>query len=235
MIEKVCILRLLAAIIFAGFCFLCVEAQTTLQVSVSTGADGPSCGTTGSPCASLQGALTVLGSNPGSINVAAGTYAGANNTNLNLVVSTVAIFGVGVVTFSGGGTMQGWTLSGNGVVIENVIFSEFSTSGAWARLRNFGLHFAVLMYVPRKWWSCCGHEWDAYLFELRVRQQQRFRKYVQLSLGLISPAFTLQCVIIGYPNGYGGAVHVNGGTPNFSNCTFTSNTAGAFVLFCVDV
>jgi hypothetical protein len=135
MIEKVSILRLLAAIIFAGFCFLCVEAQTTLQVSVSTGADGPSCGIAGSPCASLQGALTVLGSNPGSISIMAGTYTGANNTNLNIAVSNVSIVGIGLVTFSGDGFVAGWTLSGNNGLIENIVFSNFRTTGLCRRAR----------------------------------------------------------------------------------------------------
>jgi hypothetical protein len=128
--EKSSTLRLLAILVIAGLCFLCAEAQTPLYVSVSTGVDGPTCGTVGSPCASLQGALNVLGSSAGSIFIAAGMYTGANNTNLNIAVSNVSIVTIGLVTFSGGGSVQGWTLSGNNVVIENIVFSNFQTIGS---------------------------------------------------------------------------------------------------------
>jgi hypothetical protein len=131
MFAKSSTLRLLVAVIIAGFCFLCAEAQTSLHVSVSTGADGPSCGTAGSPCASLQGALIILSSNPGIIFIAAGTYTGANNTNLNIAASSVSIVGIGLVTFSGGGSVRGWTLTGNNVVIENIVFSNFNTTGSF--------------------------------------------------------------------------------------------------------
>jgi hypothetical protein len=119
-----------AVLILAGFCFLCVEARTTLYVSGSIGTDDPGCGTTaGSPCASLQRALIVLGSKPGNINIAAGTYTGAGNTNLNVAASDISIVGAGLVTFSGGGSVQGWTLSGNNIAIENIVFSNFSSAG----------------------------------------------------------------------------------------------------------
>jgi hypothetical protein len=129
------VLRLALAITLIGFCFLCAEAQTTIHVSVSTGADGPSCGTTGSPCASLAGALTVLSSGPGSIVIAAGTYSGATNTNLSITLSDVSIIGTGAVTFSGGGTVQGWTLNGNGNSIQNIIFSRLYTPGLFCPVR----------------------------------------------------------------------------------------------------
>jgi hypothetical protein len=133
MSKKSRVLRLVVAIILAGFCFLCVEAQTTLHVNVVTGVDGPSCGIPGSPCASLQGALTILGSNPGTIFIAAGMYTGANNTNIHIDVSNVSIIGIENVTFSGGGSVQGWTLNGNDVVIENIVFSNFQTTGSFRR------------------------------------------------------------------------------------------------------
>jgi hypothetical protein len=132
--KKANMLRLLAVIIIAGFCFLCTEAQTTLHVSISTGVDGPACGTVGSPCVSLQGALTVLGSSPGIISVAAGTYTGSSNTNLNIAFSDVSIVGIGSVTFSGGGSVRGWTLSGNNVLIENIVFSNFQATGLFGRI-----------------------------------------------------------------------------------------------------
>jgi hypothetical protein len=133
MFEKSRILRLLAVVIIAGVCFLRAEAQTTLYVSVSTGADGPVCGTAGSPCASLHGALTVLSSNPGSIFITAGTYNGTSNTNLNIAVSSVSVVGNGCVIFTGGGSVQGWTLSGNNVLIDNSMFSNFNTTGTFER------------------------------------------------------------------------------------------------------
>jgi hypothetical protein len=166
MFEKTSILRLLAVIIIAGLCFLSAEAQTTLHVSVSTGTDGPGCGTAGSPCASMQGALTVLASNPGTVSIAAGTYSGASNTNLNIALSSVSIIGIGNVTFNGGGSVQGWTMSGNNVVIESIVFSNFNTTG------SFGtpLHISLLKLgaFVRIWW--------------RSRDQRRFVSLVELHL-----------------------------------------------------
>jgi hypothetical protein len=128
-------LRLVVALILTAFCFLCAKGQTTLHVSVSTGVDGPTCGTAGSPCSSLQGALTVLGSNPGSILIAAGTYSGVGNTNMTIVASNTSIVGIGSVTFSGGGSGHGWTVSGNNTLIENIVFSNFRTTGLCRRAR----------------------------------------------------------------------------------------------------
>jgi hypothetical protein len=150
MVEKSSILRLLAVLIIAGFCFLRAEAQTSLYVSVTTGVDGPSCGTTGSPCASLHGALTVLGANPGNISIAAGTYTGASNTNLSIAVSNVSIIGIGLVTFSGGGSVQGWTLSGSTIMIKNMVFANFKTTGSFGTpLQRYLLKLSV---VVRIWW-----------------------------------------------------------------------------------
>jgi hypothetical protein len=165
--KKMRVLRLVVAIILAACCFLCVEAQTTLHVSVSTGADGPACGTMGSPCASVQGALTVLGSNPGSINIAAGTYTGASNTNLNITVSNVSIVAIGSVTFSGGGSVRGWTLNGNNTLIENIVFSNFKTTGLCGELAEM----VRKLTVRRKWWRNRDQQRYSQLFELHLHQQ----------------------------------------------------------------
>jgi hypothetical protein len=74
-----------------------------------------------------------LGSNPGSIVIAAGAYTGASNTNLNIALSDLSIVGIGNVTFSGDGSVSGWTLSGNNVGIENIVFSGFMTTGLCSR------------------------------------------------------------------------------------------------------
>jgi hypothetical protein len=167
--EKKSILRLLAFIVIAGFCFLCTEAQTNIHVSVVTGADGPSCGTTGFPCASLQGALTVLGSSSGSISIAAGTYTGASNTNLSIVLSQVSIVGIGKVVFSGRRSSRGWTLEGTNIVIENIAFSEFSTTGLFGRIS--GDNSTKLTDGLRIWRSDCDRQWYSDLFELYLHQQ----------------------------------------------------------------
>jgi hypothetical protein len=172
MLDKTCILRLLAVLIIAGFCVLHAEAQTTLYVSVSTGVDGPSCGTVGSPCTSLHGALTVLGSDPGSIVIAAGTYTGANNTNLNIAVSNVSIVTIGLVTFSGGGSVRGWTLSGNNVLIENIVFSNFKPIGSFeSTCRDVPKLSAVL----RIWWRNRDEQRFVSLFELHFHEQRCHR------------------------------------------------------------
>jgi hypothetical protein len=168
--KKTNILRLLAVFVIAGFCFLCAEAQTTLYVSGSTGVDGPGCGTVGSPCASLQGALTVLGSNPGTISIAAGTYTGSSNTNLNIAVSGVSIVGIGNVTFSGGGSVQGWTLSGNDVVIDNIVFSNFNSTGSFGT--PLQRSFLKLSVLRRIWWRNRDQQRFVCLFELHLHEQQ---------------------------------------------------------------
>jgi hypothetical protein len=169
MIENASILRLLAGIIIAGFCFLCAEAQTTLHVSVSSGVDGPTCGTAGSPCASLQGALTVLGTNTGTIFITAGTYTGASNTHLHIAVSDVSIVGIGNVTFSGGGSVQGWTLSGNNVGIEDIVFSNLNTTGSFEN--PLQRSFRKLSAVLRIWWRDRDQQWFVSLFELHFHEQ----------------------------------------------------------------
>lgn len=105
------------------------RAAATVYVSVSGGSDSYSCNSTDLPCATLQGALKVLGSSPGTVVIAAGVYTGANNTGLTLATANVTLVGVGDVRFDGNGTLAGWTLSGVGVQVVNLAFSRFYSTG----------------------------------------------------------------------------------------------------------
>jgi hypothetical protein len=74
----------------------------------------------------------LIASNPGTIYIAAGTYSGAGNTGLTITTSNVSLVGNGSVLFQGGGTAQGWILSGNSFRVQNVFFSGFATNGTFS-------------------------------------------------------------------------------------------------------
>jgi hypothetical protein len=78
-------------------------------------------------------------------------------------VSDVSIVGIGLVTFSGGESVRGWTLSGSNVVIENVVFSNFQTTGLFGRI-SADDYKKRLIDVLRTWRSDRDQQRNSKLF-----------------------------------------------------------------------
>lgn len=103
---------------------------TTLYVNSGTGIDGTGCGSVSSPCASITGGLTALGSNAGQLLVAAGTYSGALNAAITFATYNVAIEAVGgAVIVNGSGLSQNWAIHGGSVVVSGFEFTAYSGGG----------------------------------------------------------------------------------------------------------